>query len=172
MTDEQWPTDKEAQAPTTEQELLKIFQEKGGETKLVLQEIWQDEEARVALVAAGRLLINLGISLADFIPGFGDVFSWGADLLKWTRLDLSPDVSKKIAVGSELSEVLGGAVPSHFIETFIQLGYDIPRMKKGLKRAQEIWTAHQKAINSPEVQDAAAVFASEEIALPIQERSN
>lgn len=123
----------------------------------------KDEKVKESLKAAVRTLANVGITLVDFIPGIGDAVSIGADLLKLTKFDITPDVSKKWAWGSEVLEPLfGGVLPTHAIEGGLQLWKDMPRLKEGMVRAKEIWTAHKNAVNSPEVTQAAAVFARPE----------
>jgi hypothetical protein len=130
------------------------------ESKFLLGKMVQDEKVRTALVALTRTLLNIGISVIDLIPGIGEVVSIGADLAKLTKFDLTPDVSKGIAWGSEILELFtGGVLPTHAIETTFQVIKDIPRIKVGLKKAKEIWSAHQAVVKSKKVQDAAAVFA-------------
>lgn len=139
--------------------LLDLFT-KNHNGEFLFMTMLKDEKVKESLKAAVRTLANVGITLVDFIPGIGDVVSLGADLLKWTKFDITPDVSKEIAVGSEaLEPFFGGALPTHAIEGGLQLWKDVPRLKEGMQRAKEIWTAHKNAVNSPEVTQAAAVFA-------------
>jgi len=129
------------------------------ESKFLLGKMVQDEKVRTALVALTRTLLNIGISVVDVIPGIGEVVSIGADLAKLTKFDLTPDVSKGIAWGSEILELFtGGTFPTHVIETTFQVIKDIPRIKVGLKKAKEIWSAHRAVVKSEKVQKAAAVF--------------
>ena len=120
----------------------------------------KDEEIKESLKAVGRALLNIGISIVDFFPVIGDFISLTADVAKWTKFDITPDVSKTIAVGSEgLELVSGGVLPTHAIETIIQISHDVPKIKKGLEKTKKIWAAHEKAVNSKQVKDAVAVFA-------------
>lgn len=130
------------------------------ESSLLMAEMLKDEKVKTALLAAMRTLLNVGISVADAFPGVGEVVSTVADVAKLTPLDLSPDVSKFVAWGSEALELFtAGAMPSHAIETTWQFVKDVPRMKAGLERAKEIWQAHQQVVKSEKVQHAATVFA-------------
>lgn len=57
----------------------------------------------------------------------------------WARIDLSPDVPVWIASGSEAIDLaFASAIPSHAVETVMQLKHDWPRIKEGLKRIKEI----------------------------------
>jgi hypothetical protein len=142
-------------------ELTKIFTELGASNELLWKVMWADKDVRESLKATARALLNVGISIADFVPVIGDAISLLADAAKWTQFDLTPNVSKEIAVGSEGLELLsGGFLPTHAIETILQIRHDAPQIKKGLKRTKKIWTAHEKAIKSKRVADAAAVFDS------------
>lgn len=132
---------------------------KGVDNKPLLKEMLKDEDIKEALNGLKRALLNIGISIADFIPGIGDAISIGADVAKLTEFDLTPDVSKAVAWGTELLEpAFAGSLPSHAIETAGQLKADIPRIKKGLAKAKKIWTAHQKGVESTRVAEAALVF--------------
>jgi hypothetical protein len=60
----------------------------------------------------------------------------------WAKIDLSPDVPIWIASGFEAIDfALGTGIPSHAIETTMQLKHDWPRMKEGLKKIKEIMGA-------------------------------
>lgn len=129
------------------------------ENTFLLSKMLKDEKVKTALVATGRTLLNIGISIVDVVPGIGEVVSTAADLAKMTEFDLTPDVGKGVAWGSEIFEfVTGGAAPTHVIETTLQLIKDVPRIKEGMVRAKAIWIEHQKVVKSEKVQRAAAVF--------------
>lgn len=135
-----------------------LFQTKQ-ESNFLLSKMLKDEKVKESLLAFTRTLLNLGVSVVDAIPGIGEVVSLGVDLAKLTKFDLTPDVSKGIAWGSEILELFtGGVMPSHIIETGFQFVKDLPRMKEGLKRAQEIWRTHQAVVKSEQVQKAASMF--------------
>lgn len=129
------------------------------ESKFLFGKMIQDKEVKAALVALTRSLLNIGISIVDVVPGVGDVVSVGADVAKLTEFDLTPDVGKGIAWGSEILEFFtGGAMPSHAIETTIQMFKDVPRIVKGLKKAEKIWNSHKDVVKSEQVQNAASMF--------------
>jgi len=135
-----------------------MFQSKQ-ESNFLLGKMLQDEKVKIALIAFARTVLNIGISVVDLVPGIGEVVSIGADLAKLTSFDLTPDDSKAWAWGSEVLELFtGGALPTHAIETTMQFVKDFPRMKAGVKRATEIWRAHQATVKSTEVQKAASMF--------------
>jgi len=110
-----------------------------------LERSLKDPEVQDFLRRFGRTVANVGITFSDAVPGLGEVFSGGADALK--LLDpiarryfgistdiLSPDVSKKTAIGSELLEIpSGGLFPTHIFETVLQLRKDWKPMEKGFK---------------------------------------
>lgn len=138
------------------------------------QEIIKDPKVRQAATAALRTLANIGISFADAVPVAGEVPSWLADLGKftdrWARViglstDLTPDVSKQVAVGSEMLEAYSGtAFPSHAIETTLQIKADWPRLVEGLNRFKELWSEERADYHAhqPEIEDAIAEFVNEE----------
>ncbi len=126
----------------------------------VRSRIWaivNDPECRQVVGAGFRTIANTGVTAADFVPVVGDVVSWGADGLKTLRrifkatrimdpkiLDLTPDVSLAVAIGSEATELMtGGIAPSHAVEGLLQLKHDWPRMKEGTKKALDIWLQQQ-----------------------------
>lgn len=100
-------------------------------------EVMQQEAARQGLGAVARLVANGVITIVDCVPlGIGEMPGWAADVAKVVsrvspalrNLDLSPDVSMKLAVGSEAIEPFtAGAAPSHFLETLLQLKADIQK---------------------------------------------
>jgi hypothetical protein len=111
-----------------------------------LRTMWKDPEVRQAAAGVCRTLINVGISFTDIVPVVGDTPSWIADGWKVvtrafgiSRFDLTPDVSIKLALGTELAEIPTlGLAPTHVIETSMQLKHDWPKIKKGFARAREI----------------------------------
>lgn len=129
-----------------------IFHSEGRVRKIITDPICR--EAGGALV---RTALNTGISIADFAPatlGAGEMLSWGADaakLIRWVnripylrrltrRIDLTPDISKKSAIVSEAGELIAFIPPTHAFESILQLvHHDIPRIKRGGRRAREIW---------------------------------
>ncbi|MBP9827559.1 hypothetical protein KBC55_00190 [Patescibacteria group bacterium] len=132
-----------------------------------LEKIVQDPEVYKGFVALLRTGINLGISAADTMPGgAGEIGSWTADGCKLLAarfsipmLDTSPDVSKLVAIGSEITEpVTGGAMPSHLIETSLQLRADWPRIKQALIKTRDIWRGTQDRLQDTEVQEAIKTF--------------
>lgn len=157
----------ETQADLHQTENLKVVAEgmqelfeNASENKMLFSEMLKDEKVKEAIAALVRTCLNLGISLVDFIPAIGDAVSWSADLAKMTKFDVTPDVSKAVAWGSEGLEALtAGVFPSHAIEGTFQFLKDYPRIKEGIERAKEIWQAHQEAVESPQVVEAAEVFA-------------
>lgn len=138
------------------------------------QEIIKDPKVRQAATAAMRTLANIGISFADAVPFAGEVPSWLADLGKFTdrwaqviglSTDLTPDVSKEVAVGSEILEAYSGtAFPSHAFETTLQIKADWPRIVEGFKRLKELWSKEQAdyRAHQPEIDGAIAEFVNEE----------
>lgn len=111
-----------------------------------------DAEVREAYLALRRASLNAVIGLIDIIPLAGDAVSGAADLGKLLgkvskrvkdKLDLTPDVSSKIAIGSEGLEFLGmGAVPTHFIEGGLQLKHDWDKIRRGLLKVQQVYIGH------------------------------
>lgn len=137
------PVERE-QSPSRFAQLLALGQR--------VHRIGKDPEVRQGVEAALRTLANAGIIVADAVPGgLGEIGSWTADAAKtvgrafgWKQLDLTPDVSLAIALGSELAEApTAGAAPSHAVEALMQLGYDIPRIREALKTAKEHWRIEQ-----------------------------
>lgn len=160
--------EKEKATPT---ETLEISQEKSPYKKSFLarvKEIAKDPDAKEGFKATGRLFLNLGISAADLIPVVGEAVGWTADALKFVpKLDLTPDVSKTVAIGSEALEFMGaGAVPTHAIETVFQAAAD---QKAGKFEAASDAVAYlitgkpeyssDLAKNKPKLDKAAAEFA-------------
>jgi hypothetical protein len=99
----------------------------------------EDPIIREARDATRRTIINAIIVAADVVPIVGDAVSWTADVLKLSnKLDLTPDVSKLIAWGSEALEFGGFVIPTHIIEAGIQFGHDYKRIQAGSKRKAEL----------------------------------
>ncbi|HEU4985166.1 MAG TPA: hypothetical protein VFT58_05950, partial [Nitrososphaera sp.] len=96
------------------------------------KEILANKDVRAGAKATVRTVINLGITAADFFPGIGEAASWAADAGKFVGLDLTPNVPKWLAVGSELLEFpTAGLAPSHAIETGMQLWHDRKVIRAG-----------------------------------------
>ena len=87
----------------------------------------------IGLVASAKLIINIFISIMDFIPIKGALFSWSADAWKFIaphvakklqaeygiNLDLTSGVSKKYAILTEGFELMTfGFFPTHALETY------------------------------------------------------
>ncbi len=118
-----------------------------------LKNIGSDKGCREAGAALFRTGVNALFTVGDFIPGVGEAGSWTADGLKTVRrvwqmtgrdprwLDLTPDVSWKVAIGSEALEYVSfGTAPTHGIEASMQFfGYDKTRIKLGAERAIKLW---------------------------------
>lgn len=131
----------------TPEELAQIMLTQGR-----LRALWNDETTREALWAGARTVLHAGISISDFFPGIGEVISGGADILKsmhrlgqfteyWLGKnllpvpDLSPGVSWKVAVGSEILEPFtGGLAPTHLAEFYYVLRHDKPLLKAGREK--------------------------------------
>ena len=124
-----------------------------------IQERW-DEVMQLGLAAVARLIANGVISAADFIPlGAGEVPGWAADLTKlvakipgFNKADfLTPDVSTKVAVGSEIlfEPMTGGAAPTHIIETALQAKADLQAGRFGVARdtLAYLLTGNEEALN-------------------------
>ncbi len=124
-----------------------------------------DPDIPVGTKAAIRTVLNAGIAIGDFFPGYGLVLSGSADAAKvlakaeykakrfyvrWVErgnpddvkvssIDLTPDVKLRWALGSELLEFCAaGFLPTHAVEGGMQLYHDWPRMKKAVTRIREI----------------------------------
>ena len=111
----------------------------------------KDPTIKQAAIAAGRTLLNLGISAADFIPGgVGEIADGLATVAKTIQrapgekpdpskfsVDLTPDVPTMAPWLSQLPEFFtGGAFPSYAIPTAMQLRHDIPLMVEGVRQAR------------------------------------
>ncbi len=81
--------------------------------------------------AIWRTAINMGIIIFDLfpIPFAGEVVNIAADIGKFIGLDLTPDVSKTVAVSATVTDVIP-FVPSHAIDTLLQLKADWKRLKR------------------------------------------
>ena len=162
MTDEKQPEElipTKIALPEKIKKLSLLFEKGINNDEILLTEMLKDEDAKEAINGLKRAALNIGISIVDVVPVIGDAISIGADIAKVTKFDLTPDASKAIAWSTELLELIsGGYLPTHSIETAIQLKADVPRIKKGLKAIQKIWAAHQEAIESTAVIKAAQIF--------------
>ena len=133
------PTPSEQPHPTTETLLLPV---QTGEL-VVPAEAAANIPSRMTVLKLGgaalaRTVANTAITVADaggtaFMAG--EVASLLADAAKISKqvggigIDLTPDVDWKVAATSELLEPLSfGFIPTHIIETVMQLKHDIPRM--------------------------------------------
>lgn len=145
---------------------LEMVNEMGQElsTYMHIKNIAEDETVREGLKAVFRTLMNSGITAADTYPVVGDIVSWGADAGKLLNAtDLTPDVPKSVAWGSELAEPFtGGVLPSHLIETVMQFAHDKPRIIAAWKRCQELLRQAQTdyTTNQKEIDEATRVFDS------------
>lgn len=147
-----------------------------------LKRLLDDPIFRTGAEATARTAINAMIAVADMFPIVGGIGSFAADAtkvwahykyrfdrarvikaggdpskVKYSKIDLTPDVSVALAVGTEVFEVIGaGAVSTHAIETVAQIRHDLPRIKKAFARFREV--VAYKADISAEEMEAAMVF--------------
>lgn len=147
---------------------LRAMKRHADETYETGHALFTQPEVKEGSEAAFRAAMNIAISCVDLVPIAGEIASWGADFLKIIetiryhsrqkdamlrgedptkvqreKYNLTPDVSVLTAVLSEGLEVFTFVmlpVPTHAIETTIQLRYDIPRMYRGVKKAREVLT--------------------------------
>lgn len=131
-----------------------------------------DENVREGASALLRTLANVGISLGDIVPGIGEAASWTADAMKVIgpklqrlgmpiNIDLTPDVSKAVALGSEALEYASfGVAPTHSIETLLQMRHDVPRMRAALQTIRAILHPETKNYtdNKEDIDNAIATF--------------
>jgi hypothetical protein len=119
-----------------------------------MQSLYSDPDVKEAAIAGIRTILNFGITIVDAIPnGPGEIpdvlasisktlkrhSGQKSDSSKFDIFDLTPDVPTSIPWLSQILEIPTlGAAPSYLIPTALQLGKDIPRMKKGFERAKEI----------------------------------
>ncbi len=99
----------------------------------------RDKEAQKIFLRTG---VNAAATAAEFIPFVGNIPSWLLDFLKmFEGYDSTPDVPKWVAWGTELFEGIelssGIPVPTHAIETTMQLKVDVPRMIEIVKSARD-----------------------------------
>ena len=137
--------------------------EKAKVIKAKLEILADDPAIREGAEASLRTAINTAIAVADMFPGVGMAASWGADAAKvWARfkymedrakalaegkdpskvkmspVDLTPDVSVEVALGTELLELVSmDMMPTHAIESAMQLKHDLPRIKKAAKKLRD-----------------------------------
>jgi hypothetical protein len=107
-----------------------------------LREAFHDDEIKHAAVALGRTVMNSVITVVDLVPGVGEAVSLTADAGKFTRrFNLTPDVSRIVALGTEGFEFgTAGISPTHAIETTMQIRKDVPRIRAGWQRWKELRT--------------------------------
>lgn len=115
-----------------------------------------------AVPVAGTIIGSIGGAVSAVAAG--EALSWMADALKSRKVrwlvnrtigidpDLTPDVSRNIAWGSEIAEIVAG-VPTHLLETGMQFKADWKRTKKVL----ESRTSQDRA----EISDASREFGVE-----------
>ncbi|MFC1617862.1 hypothetical protein ACFL2B_01125 [Patescibacteria group bacterium] len=162
---------KEQPVPDLESEFERpSIEELANETFLTRTKLlMKDKDMQEALVATFRAFANIGISIADAAPAVGAPFSGGADLAKiFARitglpLDLTPDVSIKLAVGSEVAEIpAAGAAPTHAIETLKQMFHDRHKLAGGYKAMRHYYKRlsenPETAEIDAEINEAAEVF--------------
>lgn len=139
-----------------------------------LRSLFGDPVVAEGARAVVRTAINAAVAVGDLFPGVGLALSGGADLAKaiaraelWARrayvknveggdpravkmssIDLTPDVSLRLAVGSELFECFSaGFLPTHAIEGGIQLWHDLPRMRKAYERLRSLGPGGERVID-------------------------
>lgn len=115
-----------------------------------METMWNDPNVRQGAAAFSRTILNLGISLADFVPGGpGEILDVIATIAKTIKripgqkpdpskisFDLTPDVPTWVAWAAEAPEVItNGVWPSYAIPTGLQMIRDVPRITEGAKQA-------------------------------------
>ena len=130
--------------------------------------ILSDPELQEGVKAVARTLANAGISAVEWgVPLLGEAGSMGADAAKalafmvrrLKMLDLTPDVSKKVAIGSELLEpVTLSLFPSHSLETSLQFKADVPRIVSAMKKLSTVMAGRQRELSQPQVIEAIDTF--------------
>ncbi len=112
--------------------------------------VWARWEHQKAVALKGNDYIAQGMSIEE-------AEEKAKSEIKISKIDLSPDVSVAVAVGSEALELVGlGTVPTHAIETLGQLRYDWKKIINGMKRTKEVFIEQRKV--GHEVQEAAEIF--------------
>lgn len=151
--------------PTIVEALPETISSEGSviDSKTRWQRLQEDPDFKEALPALLRTCLNLGISIADFFPGAGAVPSWAADALKFSgKFDLTPSVSKKIAIGSEILDLIAcDFLPTHILETILQLKReDLAKLKRGLKSAIKILRSEETdyQANKSDIDSAIDIF--------------
>jgi hypothetical protein len=131
-----------------------------------------NKDIHKGVAALIRTVANVGISFADKVPVAGEVVSWGADAWKFVtpalkklglpELDLTPSVKKWEAVTTEAAEFIGfGAMPTHWVETIMQLKReDLPALKAALEAYRQIMAAEKTEYdgNKEKVDEAINTF--------------
>ena len=153
----------------------------GGSIEFVrrMECLWKDKKVKEGTAAFTRTVLNLGISLADFIPGGpGEVLDVIAVIGKTIKhksgeeinpakisMDLTPDVPTWIAWTSEAPEIVsGGLWPSYLVPTLLQGVKDVPRIVEGINQAIGIVKGEKKDYedNRDQIQAALKVFSNNE----------
>lgn len=104
---------------------------------------------------------RVGSSIGETLDGRGKQVK---ELSKYFRvpsfLDLTPDVSLTIAIIPGVLEIpTGGVMPTHWLESLLQLKADWPRMKAGYARARELWNHEIESYrHDSDLQEAMKVF--------------
>jgi hypothetical protein len=147
--------------------------------EMILKSRWErlsaDPRVLKGMQALARTLANAGITIADIVPGAGDILSWSADVLKFIgphlnrfgipNLDLTPTVSKKVAITTELFEFgTFGITATHIIETLLQLTReDWKNIKEALKAMGEILAEEneRRRKDKRQIDEAMKVFKKE-----------
>lgn len=155
----------------------------------------EDPEVAEGARATRRAVVNSAILVSELVPLVGDFPSWGADLAKFvvrtdrkvrtweegraaarerrapepippSALDLTPDVSSWIAIGTEVIGVLRAMtgfivpMPTHWIEGGLQLRADWPRLRAGIAKGRELFAQDRaKRAQDAELQTAISVFS-------------
>lgn len=155
----------------------------------------EDPEVAEGARATRRTVVNSAILVSELVPLVGDFPSWGADFAKFvvrsdrhvrtfeegraaarekrvpepippSALDLTPDVSSWIAVGTETITVLRAMtgfivpMPTHWIEGGLQLKADLPRLRAGVVKARELLAQDRaKRAQDSDLQDAIGAFS-------------
>lgn len=142
------------------------------ERTIVLNNKWSrllnDPAIKEAVRAGARSLANGNLAMIELIPLVGEIPGWFADAGKLAdplarkvgvSTDLTPDVPKWAAIGSELG-TFGHPIPTHLVETIWQLRHDIPRIRTGIQEAIKIVREEQEDYrdNKAEIDAAMETF--------------
>ncbi len=133
--------------------------------KVLRDKLVDNPIGKEGLDALKRLGKNFSIVLADSVPVLGSVVHWSADVLKLSKHDATPDVSKLTAWGANIIDVLTlDTIPSYWIQAALQLRKDLPKLQALLKLIQKIRTEEMEDYeeNQSQVDGAIRVFGTEE----------